>query len=79
LPAALALGLFIHPAGLLLLAAYPAQIVRLATIGRKDLPPRARLMAWRYATFMTIGKFAEAAGVIGYMLSKGRQAAPTDS
>lgn len=70
LPAALLIALFIHPAGLLLIAAYPAQIVRLATIGRKNLPRRARDHAWSYGLFMTIGKFGEAAGIISFVLSK---------
>lgn len=75
LPAAIVAALFVHPAGLLLAAAYPAQIVRMATIGRKKLPRRARAHAWSYALFMTIGKFAEAAGIISYALS--RRAEPT--
>lgn len=72
LPAALLAALFIHPAGLALLAAYPAQVARLATVGRGALPPGARGHAWTYAFFITLAKFAEAAGVLDYTLSRGR-------
>lgn len=73
-PAALTLAFFVHPGALVMLLAYPAQLVRLATIGRDRLPRRAREAAWTYALFMTIGKFAEAAGVLDYALSKRRPA-----
>lgn len=69
LPLAIAGALVIHPAAMGLLAVYPAQIVRLATVGRAGLPLKARSHAWVYGTFMTLAKFAEAAGIIGFVLS----------
>ncbi|HPE30844.1 MAG TPA: glycosyltransferase [Parvularculaceae bacterium] len=72
LPASLIAGLLIHPAGFLLLAAYPLQIVRLAMFGRSALPPAAHDHAWLYAIFMTLAKFAEAKGVASYWFSRGR-------
>lgn len=73
-PAALVAALFIHPAAALLFVAYPAQIIRLATISRRALPPAARAHAWAYSVFMTIAKFAEAAGILEYALSEKRAA-----
>ena len=57
LPAAtLLLALLVGPWALLLLLAYPAQVARLA---RRDGD-------WARATFLTLGKIAEAQGVLGY-------------
>ena len=56
----LLLGLLIGPWALLLLLAYPTQILRLA---RRYGGTRA---AWEQAIFLTIGKFAECAGVVEY-------------
>ena len=56
----LLLTLLISPWALLLLLAYPAQILRLA---KRYGGTRA---AWEQAIFLTLGKFAESAGVVGY-------------
>lgn len=56
----LAIAALIGPWALVLLLAYPAQILRLA---RRGGFTRA---AWERATFLTIGKFAEAVGVVEY-------------
>ena len=60
LPLLALLGALVHPAALLLLLAYPAQIARLALRrgGGRD--------AWEWAWFNMIGKFAEAQGVLEY-------------
>ncbi|MBI1173625.1 glycosyltransferase [bacterium] len=58
--AVLALALLVSPWALLLALAYPAQILRLA---RREGGSRA---AWEWALFVTLGKFAEAAGVVEF-------------
>lgn len=56
----LALGVgLLHPAGVLLLLAYPAQLLRLALRSGPEV-------AW----FQLLGKFAEARGAIGYYLGR---------
>lgn len=66
----LLLTLLISPWALLLLLAYPAQTLRLA---QRYGGTRA---AWEQAIFLTIGKFAESAGVVEYWGRRlmGRQA-----
>ena len=60
LPAAILAGLFICPVvSLLLMMAYPAQVLRLTRRG-----PRLR------AVFTVLGKFPEAQGALGYYLSR---------
>lgn len=59
LPALALAGAALHPAALLLLLAYPAQILRLA--------PR---MGWTRAGFTVLGKIPEAIGAIGYYLNR---------
>lgn len=61
LPVLILAGSLVSPWMLLLLAIYPAQIVRLARrggLGRRE--------AWQDAFFLTLGKFPEAAGVLEY-------------
>jgi GT2 family glycosyltransferase len=55
LPVAAILGALITPWALLILLAYPAQILRLS-----------RRQGWTRATFLTLGKLAEAQGALGY-------------
>lgn len=55
-----------HPAGLLLLLLWPAQVLRL---GLRDGD-------WQAAVFSVLGKLAEAQGVMGYWLGRLRQRAP---
>ncbi len=55
LPLVALLGSLLHPAALLLVLAYPAQVARLA--GR---------MGWRAALFNTLGKFPEAVGALRF-------------
>ena len=57
------------PWGLALMLAYPAQVVRLA------LRDGATWFAWQRAMLMTLGKFAEAMGVLEYYMRRlrGRQ------
>lgn len=63
------LGLaLLHPAFLLLLLAYPAQVVRLAL--RWGV---ARRLSWEAAVFTVLGRFLEASGVIGFHLSRLRR------
>lgn len=66
LPLACIVLTVIHPAGAVLMLAYPAQLLRLA---RRD--------GWRPALFSVLGKFAEAWGVLGYWGNRlqGRQGA----
>ncbi|PHQ68639.1 MAG: hypothetical protein COB97_09605 [Paracoccus sp.] len=52
---------------LLLLLAYPAQILRLAA--RRGISARA---SWEAAIFMVLGKFAEAQGILSYWLNRVR-------
>ena len=65
LPVLALLAGLIHPAGFLLLLAYPAQILRLAWRWRAD--GRAGGEA---AVFTVIGKLAEAQGVLGYWFDR---------
>ena len=60
---ALLLGL-LHPAGLLILLAWPLQVLRLS-----------RRMGWEAALFTVLGKLPEAQGVLGYHMNRlrGRQ------
>jgi hypothetical protein len=51
----------VTPAGLLLLLAYPAQVVRLAL--REGAGHRT---SWERAFFLTLGRFPEMLGVIGF-------------
>lgn len=54
-------GMLLHPAALMLLLAYPAQVARLAMRDRQG---------WRRASFTVLGKFAEAQGAMGYWLAR---------
>lgn len=65
----LILGLFASPLWLLLVLLYPLQVARLA------LQSGGTRGDWEWATFVTLGKFAEAQGVLGYWLGRvsGRQ------
>jgi GT2 family glycosyltransferase len=67
----LAFAALIGPIASVLLLAYPAQVTRLARRGG------GTRRAWEQATFLTIGKFAESAGVLEYWGRRliGRQAA----
>lgn len=62
--AILLLALAVPWAALALLLVYPAQVIRLA---RREGGGRG---AWEWAVFTVLGKFAEAAGVAGYWLSR---------
>jgi GT2 family glycosyltransferase len=66
LPVASVLGSFVTPWALAMLAAYPAQIVRLA------LRKGARRGDWEEAVFLTLGKFPEAKGVLDNVIIRGR-------
>lgn len=70
--AALAATLLVGPWGLLLLLAYPLQVLRLYA---RVAGPSPRARAWR-ALFLVLGKFAEAAGQLKYLGLRwsGRQA-----
>ncbi|MEM0944217.1 MAG: glycosyltransferase [Pseudomonadota bacterium] len=59
LPLTIGIGTAIHPATLVLVLAYPAQIIRLAR--REGLP---------WAFFNTLAKFAETRGIISYGLDR---------
>ena len=61
LPATALLGALIHPAALLLLLAYPLQVLRLG----------AR-MGWAAALFNTLGKFPEAIGALRFWYNQRR-------
>lgn len=61
--AALGIGLLFSPLGLLLLLAYPAQVVRMAARG--GIGDRA---AWEFAFFGVLGKFPEMLGVLEYRI-----------
>ncbi|MDT8857328.1 glycosyltransferase [Paracoccaceae bacterium Fryx2] len=63
---ALAAGM-VHPAGVLVLMVWPAQVVRLA------LRDGGRGFAWTAAGFSVLGKLAEAKGVLGYGLGRLRR------
>ena len=61
----LLLGLaLVHPAWLLLVLIYPAQVIRLA------FRAGATKFAFENALFTTLGKFFEARGVLAYMLDR---------
>jgi GT2 family glycosyltransferase len=62
LPLAAVAGLFVTPWALLILAAYPAQVVRLQ-----------RNYGWERAFFMTLAKFPEAMGVLQYHFNRLRR------
>lgn len=59
LPLAVLLGALIHPAALLLVLAYPLQVLR--------LKPR---LGWAGAFFNTLGKFPEAVGALRYYVRR---------
>jgi GT2 family glycosyltransferase len=61
LPLVALLGALITPWALLLLLAYPAQVVRLARCGGMT-----RRQSWEDAFFLTLGKFPEALGALEY-------------
>jgi GT2 family glycosyltransferase len=65
LPVAAVLLSIIHPAWLLLLLAYPFQLLRLALQGRMS----ARENWWR-ALFLVIGRFAEGVGQVQFLLHR---------
>ncbi len=68
LPLACLVGtLAVHPAALLLLLAYPLQIVRVA--GKRGL---GKALSWRYGALMMIGKFAEFQGVLSLLRDRVR-------
>lgn len=60
LPLAIVLGAVLHPWALMLLLAYPAQLIRLAR----------RSGDWGWAALTLLSKFAEAQGVLGYHLRR---------
>jgi GT2 family glycosyltransferase len=60
LPLATLAGLLVTPWALLLLAAWPAQVLRL----------RLRTGEWTRALFLTLGRLPEAQGVLGYALDR---------
>ena len=55
----------VHPAGLVILLAWPLQVLRLGWRWRRD-----GRMGWEAALFTVIGKLAEAQGVIGFWLDR---------
>ena len=65
LPAALAGAVLIHPFVLALALIYPLQIIRIAC--RRG--PNTR-MAWYYATFIVIAKFAELEGILKFYAAR---------
>jgi GT2 family glycosyltransferase len=62
-PMAALLGTLMTPWALLILLAWPLQVVRLRINGE----------SWEKAAFLTLGKIAEAQGVIGYRLAQVRR------
>jgi GT2 family glycosyltransferase len=62
LPTAALLGSLVTPWALAVLAAYPAQVIRLA------LRRSGQGSDWEEAVFLTLGKFPEAMGVLGHVL-----------
>lgn len=68
-PVALLGGLFVHWTALLLLLAYPLQVIRIAMRERE----RAGRDALAFGFFNTLAKFAEAQGIAGYWLSRLRR------
>lgn len=66
LPALILLALPVMPTlAVLMMLAYPAQVVRLAA--RRGISQR---LSWEIAAFTVLGKFAEAQGVLGYWLNR---------
>jgi glycosyltransferase involved in cell wall biosynthesis len=65
LPMAIVVGCPFHPIAIVVAILYPLQIVRIA-IGRGVMAA----FSWKYATYMTIAKFAEMEGVIRYEWNK---------
>ena len=65
--AILALAILVHPAFLALVLLWPLQVLRLARRGGWTGP------AWEDALFMTLGKFPEAQGALGYALGRLRR------
>ena len=63
-PFAILAAILVHPAALLLLLLYPLQIARIA------LRDGGSAFAWGDAALMTLGKFAEAQGVLKYRLNR---------
>lgn len=61
LPAVALIGALLHPAALLLLLAYPAQVFRLG-----------RRMGWERAIFTVLGKFPEALGAARFQMNHRR-------
>lgn len=70
LPLAALAGALATPWALLLLLAYPAQVLRLA------LRDGGSRFAWQRALFLTLGKLAEAQGAVGYLLRRLRRGPP---
>ena len=62
LPLAVLVGLALTPWAALVLLIYPLQILRLS-----------RRMGWERATFLVLGKFPEAQGVLEYHLNRLRR------
>lgn len=65
LPAAIVGAALVHPAGLLLAAAYPLQVARLAL--RDGIADPAR--RWR-ALFFVLARFAESQGIVTYWINR---------
>jgi GT2 family glycosyltransferase len=63
-PLAILAALLVHPGAIFLLLLYPAQIARLA------LRDGGSAFAWGDAALMTLGKFPEALGVLGYHFNR---------
>ena len=61
LPGMIVLAGLVHPAALMLGGIYPLQVLRLAA--RRG---PGRRVSWEWAFFTTLGKFAEARGVLRY-------------
>jgi GT2 family glycosyltransferase len=70
LPAAALLGALVTPWALLLLIAYPVQVARMA------LRAGGSRFAWQRALILTLTKFAEVQGVLGYLARRLRQRPP---
>jgi cellulose synthase/poly-beta-1,6-N-acetylglucosamine synthase-like glycosyltransferase len=66
LPAAIVGAVSVHPASFAITAVYPLQIARVALREQAKLGDHA----FAFAVFSTLGKFAEATGVIGYWWSQ---------
>lgn len=75
LPLVACVGAFVlGPAALLLLLAYPLQVIRIAW--HRGL---GEALSWRYATLMTIGKLAEFLGIVRFLLDRLRSSTPRRS